>query len=84
MMEDGLFERFPCDAVFAMHNMPGVPQGQLVFRDGAAMASSDYATICGGSPSNASSSPATFDQQRSHRRAHDHTRCAKPMAELAV
>jgi hippurate hydrolase len=23
MMDDGLFERFPCDAVFAMHNMPG-------------------------------------------------------------
>jgi hippurate hydrolase len=45
MMSDGLFERFPCDAVFAMHNMPGVPQGHLVLRDGAAMASSDYATI---------------------------------------
>ncbi len=45
MMEDGLFERFPCDAVFAMHNMPGVPQGHLVLREGAAMASSDYATV---------------------------------------
>ncbi len=45
MMEDGLFTRFPCDAVFAMHNMPGVAQGRLVLRDGAAMASSDYATI---------------------------------------
>ncbi len=45
MMADGLFERFPCDAVFAMHNMPGVPQGRLVLREGAAMASSDYATI---------------------------------------
>jgi len=45
MMEDGLFERFPCDAVFAMHNMPGVPQGRLVLREGAAMASSDYVSI---------------------------------------
>jgi hippurate hydrolase len=45
MMDDGLFERFPCDAVFAMHNMPGIEQGRLVLRDGAAMASSDYATI---------------------------------------
>ncbi len=45
MMADGLFERFPCDAVFAMHNMPGVPQGHLVLREGAAMASSDYATV---------------------------------------
>ncbi len=45
MMEDGLFERFPCDAVFAMHNMPGVPQGHLWLREGPMMASSDYATI---------------------------------------
>ena len=45
MMADGLFERFPCDAVFAMHNMPGIAQGHLVLRDGPMMASSDYATI---------------------------------------
>jgi hippurate hydrolase len=45
MMDDGLFERFTCDAVFAMHNMPGIEQGRLVLREGAAMASSDYATI---------------------------------------
>ena len=45
MMEDGLFERYPCDAIFAMHNMPGVPQGHLMFREGAAMASSDYVSI---------------------------------------
>ena len=45
MMDDGLFDRYPCDAVFAMHNMPGAPQGQLAFREGAAMASSDDVTI---------------------------------------
>ncbi len=45
MIEDGLFDRFPCDAVFAMHNMPGFPQGRLVLRDGATMASSDNVTI---------------------------------------
>ncbi len=45
MMEDGLFERFPCDAVFAMHNMPGIAQGHFVLREGPAMASSDYASI---------------------------------------
>jgi hippurate hydrolase len=45
MMEDGLFERFPCDAIFAMHNMPGFEQGRLVFRSGPTMASSDYATV---------------------------------------
>ncbi len=45
MMQDGLFTRFPCDAVFAIHNMPGHPQGHLVLRDGPTMASSDYVTI---------------------------------------
>jgi hippurate hydrolase len=45
MMKDGLFERYPCDAVFAMHNGPGLPQGHLLFREGAAMASSDNVTI---------------------------------------
>jgi hippurate hydrolase len=45
MMEDGLFQQFPCDAVFAMHNMPGQPQGHLVLREGPMMASSDYVTI---------------------------------------
>jgi len=45
MMEDGLFDRHPCDAIYAMHNMPGLPIGHLQFREGPAMASSDYATI---------------------------------------
>ena len=45
MMEDRLFQQFPCDAVFAMHNMPGHAQGHFVFCDGAAMASSDRVTI---------------------------------------
>jgi hippurate hydrolase len=45
MMADGLFEHHPCDAVFAMHNMPGTPAGHFVFRDGPSMASSDYVTI---------------------------------------
>ncbi|MFO1218806.1 MAG: M20 aminoacylase family protein [Burkholderiaceae bacterium] len=45
MIEAGLFERHPCDAVFGMHNAPGYPQGQLLFRDGPMTASSDYAKI---------------------------------------
>ena len=45
MMDDGLFQQFPCDAVFAMHNMPGMPQGHLVLREGPMMASSDYVKI---------------------------------------
>ncbi|WP_031405306.1 M20 aminoacylase family protein [Thiomonas sp. FB-Cd] len=45
MIADGLFDRYPCDAIFAMHNMPGISRGHLVLRDGASMASSDYATV---------------------------------------
>ena len=45
MMKDGLFDRYPCDAIFGMHNMPGIPQGHVVFRKGAFMASSDYVTV---------------------------------------
>ena len=45
MIEDGLFEKYPVDAIYAMHNAPGVPQGTLLFCHGPAMASSDRATI---------------------------------------
>ena len=41
MIKDGLFCRFPVDAVFGMHVAPGLPQGTMGFRDGPAMASSD-------------------------------------------
>lgn len=45
MMEDGLFERFPCDAVFALHNIPGYPAGSFGFMEGAFMASADTVHI---------------------------------------
>lgn len=45
MIEEGLFERFPCDAVFAMHNMPGWPTGQFMFKDQVMMASADRAVV---------------------------------------
>nr|WP_130394066.1 M20 aminoacylase family protein [Cupriavidus agavae] len=45
MMDEGLFDRFPCDAVFAMHNYPGRPVGRFYVREGAFMASSDRAVI---------------------------------------
>jgi hippurate hydrolase len=41
MIEDGLFDRWPVDAVFGMHNMPGLEAGKLHFRDGATMAAVD-------------------------------------------
>ena len=40
MLADGLFERFPCDAVYGMHTMPGVPVGHFATRKGALMAAS--------------------------------------------
>ncbi|WP_372437169.1 M20 aminoacylase family protein [Pseudomonas chlororaphis subsp. aureofaciens] len=45
MIEEGLFELFPCDAVFAMHNWPGVPVGKFGFLSGPFMASADTVTI---------------------------------------
>lgn len=41
MVEEGLFERFPCEAVFGLHNWPGLPLGQFAINDGAMMASLD-------------------------------------------
>jgi len=40
MLEDRLFERFPCDAVYGMHNMPGIPVGHFALRKGPLMAGS--------------------------------------------
>ncbi|MFD2250824.1 hippurate hydrolase [Pseudochelatococcus lubricantis] len=45
MIAEGVFDKYPCDAIFGMHNMPGLPQGQLNFRDGAMMAASDNVII---------------------------------------
>ena len=41
MMKDGLFERFPCDAIFGIHNMPSIETGTFGFRVGPLMASSN-------------------------------------------
>lgn len=41
MMDDGLFTKFPCDAVYGFHNWPMVPRGQMVIRPGPFMAASD-------------------------------------------
>jgi hippurate hydrolase len=45
MIEDGLFERFPCDAIFGLHNNPGVPAGSFGFGSGPFMAACDTAHI---------------------------------------
>ena len=38
MLEDKLFDRFPCDTIFGMHNRPGMPVGQFAITPGLAMA----------------------------------------------
>lgn len=45
MIADGLFERFPFDAIFALHNHPGAPEGTILTRNGPIMAASDTATV---------------------------------------
>jgi len=41
MIEEGLFEQFPMDAVFGMHNWPGIDAGKFAMRPGPMMASLD-------------------------------------------
>ncbi len=41
MVDEGLFERFPCEQVYALHNWPSLPKGYIAVRSGAVMASTD-------------------------------------------
>jgi len=45
MVEQGLFDKFPCDSVYGMHNWPGMPVGQFGLRPGPMMASFDIFEI---------------------------------------
>ncbi len=45
MIEDGLFERFPAESVYGMHNVPGIPVGEFAVRPGPIMASFDIFEI---------------------------------------
>ena len=45
MIADGLFERFPCDAIFGLHNHPGYPVGTFMFGSGPFMSASDRVLI---------------------------------------
>ncbi|OUY09138.1 M20 aminoacylase family protein [Acinetobacter populi] len=45
MIEEKLFERFPCEAIYAFHNVPGIALGKLCFIPGVATAASDRARI---------------------------------------
>ncbi|MCE7796278.1 M20 family metallopeptidase [Sphingobium sufflavum] len=41
MVEEGLFDRFPCDRVFALHNWPDLPAGTIATRPGPIMGAAD-------------------------------------------
>ena len=41
MIDDGLWERFPVDAIYGMHNMTGFELGKFYFREGETMAAVD-------------------------------------------
>lgn len=45
MIEDGLFQRFPCERVYALHNWPGLPAGTIATRPGAIMGAADKFAI---------------------------------------
>jgi len=45
MLEDRLFDRFPCDSIFGMHNTPGLPIGKFAIRPGAMMAGGAFFDI---------------------------------------
>ena len=45
MVDEGLFDLFPCDAIFSLHNDPNLPFGQFALRDGPIMAAVDEARI---------------------------------------
>src|SRR5579864_218437 len=45
MIADGLFDRFPCDAIFGMHNRPGLAVGKFQIRPGAMMAGGAFFDI---------------------------------------
>lgn len=45
MIDEGLFRKFPCDEVYAVHNWPDMPRGTMATRSGPIMASADRFTI---------------------------------------
>jgi hippurate hydrolase len=45
MVDEGLFERFPADEIYALHNWPGLPPGRIAVRPGPVMAATDEIAI---------------------------------------
>jgi len=62
MIRDGLFERFPMEAMFGMHNWPGLPLGQFAIAPGAVFASSnDFRILIRGRGTHAAAPHAGID-----------------------
>ena len=58
MLADGLFDRFPCDAVYGLHNKPTLPAGQFATRKGPALAAADrFAVVFRGTGGHGGSTP---------------------------
>src|ERR1700759_3391262 len=45
MIKDGLFEKFPCDEIYGLHNAPDLNHGELAILPGPAMAGADFFDI---------------------------------------
>jgi hippurate hydrolase len=45
MLADGLFDRFPCDSIYGLHNSPEMPEGHFAIRTGPALAAADRFTV---------------------------------------
>jgi len=45
MVEEGIFDKFPCQAVYGMHNFPGIAEGQFAVHDTAVMAANETLKI---------------------------------------
>ena len=77
MIDDGLFERFPAEEVYAMHNWPRLPAGQIGLNSGPMMSSADRIeiTICGkgghGAHPHLTVDPVVVAAPHHHRRADD-------------
>ncbi|MQQ99698.1 M20 aminoacylase family protein [Glaciimonas soli] len=62
MIEEGVFERFPCDAIFGMHNVPNIPEFAIAGRVGAITASvSTFSILISGKGGHAARPHLTID-----------------------
>lgn len=62
MIADGLFQKFPAEAVFGMHNWPGMPEGAMAVAPGPVMASSnEFRILITGKGGHAAMPHATTD-----------------------